>query len=383
MPTNSPSWFVLSQKATANLQQSALIPSVVFTVLALSIVLLRWYSRIRLAPGTWRREDFLITAALLVSIGMTAVVGAEYSIDMSPASEAQSIPRRLSSMLKLIFAQSLLYQLAINLVKTAFTFQYLRIFSHLRYPKFHCYALLTLILGATAWGVFGVIFLCNPIKTYWDVQADGKCMNAEKHFWSTSIIGIVIDWAIWVLPMPIVGKLKLPRRQKWALWVVFGLGGLVCVVSILRLTLVHKATHQGKMTESGTYAVVLSAIELNVAIVCASLLVMKPLFAKWIPAMVSEQPVSASEDTRILRRLTGLALLSGGLIDEEKAAERAQARRDTAVEGLSHDSEGVEVPVSITVSRASTSSTSTSPSSTSWVLKYRYGSLFRWIKPTW
>jgi hypothetical protein len=87
-------------------------------------------------------------------------------------------------------------------------------------------------------------------------------------------------------------------------------------------------------TESGTYAVVWSTIELNVAIICASLLVMKPLFAKWIPSMVSEQPMTASEDRRVMRQLTGLILLTGDVDDEEKAAEPAQVRRDAGVAGL-------------------------------------------------
>ena len=281
---------------------------------------------------------------------------------------------------QLVFAHSLLYQLAVNLVKTTFAFQYLRIFSHLLYPKYCCYLLLILILGATAWGIFGIIFLCNPVKTYWDVKVNGRCMNAENHFWSTSIVGIVIDWAIWMLPIPVVGKLRLPKRQKWGLWGVFGLGGFVCVVSILRLTLVRKAAHEGDMTsgfpfhdnlhtvlidaESGTYAVIWSTIELNVAIICASLLVMKPLFAKWIPAIVSEQPMSASEDRRVLRRLTGLALLNGGLVDEEKAVEQAQARRDTAISGLGYrcGSEGSEVPASLEVPRRPDLTTGTSGS---------------------
>lgn len=65
MFTHSPSWFVLSQKATADLQHSALIPALVLTVLALITVVLRWYSRVRLAPGTWHTEDFVITGALV------------------------------------------------------------------------------------------------------------------------------------------------------------------------------------------------------------------------------------------------------------------------------------------------------------------------------
>lgn len=84
------------------------------------------------------------------------------------------------------------------------------------------------------------------------------------------------------------------------------------------------------------------------AIICASLAVLKPLYAKWIPAMVSEQPLSASEDTQILRRLTGLAVLNGDLLKEDKAAQQAHGRRDTAVAGLSWSgglrSQGSEIP---------------------------------------
>jgi hypothetical protein len=57
---------------------------------------------------------------------------------------------------------------------------------------------------------------------------------------------------------------------------------------------------------------------------------MKPLFAKWIPSFLSEQPISASEDKRIIKRLTGLAILQGGLWQEGKDEE--QDRRDTGVE---------------------------------------------------
>ena len=123
--------------------------------------------------------------------------------------------------------------------------------------------LLVSILGATSWGVFGIIFLCSPVKTYWDIKVDGKCMNAEHHFWSTSIVGIVIDWAIWVLPMPIVRQLNLPKRQKWGLWVVFGLGGFVCAVSILRLTLVHQAIQEGKITSKPVCCVLLIVLSFD------------------------------------------------------------------------------------------------------------------------
>lgn len=76
MHTESPSWFVLSQNATANLGLTALLPALVLTIFALLVVLLRWYSKIRLMPGTWHFEDVLFTFTLLLSMGMTAVIGA-------------------------------------------------------------------------------------------------------------------------------------------------------------------------------------------------------------------------------------------------------------------------------------------------------------------
>lgn len=64
-----------------------------------------------------------------------------------------------------------------------------------------------------------------------------------------------------------------------------------------------------------------STVELNVAIVCALLLVMKPLFAKWVPSMIPEQHMIASEKRRTMRWLTNLVLLTEDLEDERKAPE--------------------------------------------------------------
>jgi hypothetical protein len=147
-----------------------------------------------------------------------------------------------------VFAQSILYHLSIHLVKASFMFQYLRLFSHIRPMVYTCYAILVCSLGAAVWGVFGVIFLCSPVHKYWHIAVAGTCTNAESHFWSTSIIGIVLDWTIWLLPIPVIGRLRLPRRQRIGLLVVFGLGGIACMVSIIRFVLVHQAAHKGNIT---------------------------------------------------------------------------------------------------------------------------------------
>lgn len=56
---------------------------------------------------------------------------------------------------------------------------------------------------------------------------------------------------------------------------------------------------------------------------------MKPLLARFVPSVVSEQPMSAREERRLWRSITGVDLLSADLEDEEKAED--EGRRDTAI----------------------------------------------------
>lgn len=64
MHKHSPSWYVLSSKATADIGLDALVPTVILTILALLIVVLRWYSRIVMSrKGRLEVEDYLVALA--------------------------------------------------------------------------------------------------------------------------------------------------------------------------------------------------------------------------------------------------------------------------------------------------------------------------------
>lgn len=55
---------------------------------------------------------------------------------------------------------------------------------------------------------------------------------------STSL-NMITDLAIAILPLPLIHKLQLPSRQKYALMAVFALAGSVVIVSILRVPSVY------------------------------------------------------------------------------------------------------------------------------------------------
>ncbi len=75
-------------------------------------------------------------------------------------------------------------------------------------------------------------------------------------------INIVSDIAVAALPLPMLKQLRIQRRPKIALMVVFGLGGFTCIVSILRLESIYAASHSLKDTSyNSSLAALWSSLE--------------------------------------------------------------------------------------------------------------------------
>jgi hypothetical protein len=116
--------------------------------------------------------------------------------------------------------------MSINLIKAAILLQYMFVFYAAPAIRCTCYFLLPLTAAAISWGIFGVVFLCSPVQKYWRPNIEGKCMDVETHFRSSAILGIILDFAIWLLPLPMIGRLQVQGKQKIGLFIVFGLGAL-------------------------------------------------------------------------------------------------------------------------------------------------------------
>nr|RBQ87300.1 hypothetical protein FVER53263_13876 [Fusarium verticillioides] len=139
-----------------------------------------------------------------------------------------------------------------------------------------------LYLGALGfiilWGTYqgiGVFFFCTPIQSFWDAGVKGRCLLAQPTIWLISgIVHIVTDFAIIVMPLPIVWKLQLPRSQKIYLTGIFGLGTLTLAIGILRVQWLDPVTD---MTWWNVTAASWSMAEIVSGITCACLPTFKPL----------------------------------------------------------------------------------------------------------
>jgi hypothetical protein len=53
-----------------------------------------------------------------------------------------------------------------------------------------------------------------------------KCLDVVRLVYAAAPLQIITDFAVILLPMPILSGLQLPRKQKATLMLIFGAGGL-------------------------------------------------------------------------------------------------------------------------------------------------------------
>lgn len=66
--------------------------------------------------------------------------------------------------------------------------------------------------------------ICRPFNYNWDKTIKGSCSNELNIYLGTSIINLLIDVMVIVLPMPMLWRLQMSLSKKIALTGIFGMG---------------------------------------------------------------------------------------------------------------------------------------------------------------
>ncbi|KAG9697420.1 ribosomal protein L27, partial [Aureobasidium melanogenum] len=269
-----------------NLRWDALTPTIITTTLATAVVILRLVVRCKFVKAVGF-DDFVIMVSLFLS---WVVLGLTVAMVVSGfGSYVWSNPLDLhSTTAKLYLSWNVLYVFLIHVTKASILTQYLRIFPT-RTMRRLTWLLFAALVPSVLWGVFASIFICNPVRKVWRPMTPGKCLSTRTYWVSVTAVNIVLDFAVLALPMPVISRLKLPKKQKIGLVGVFLLGFFTCAVSVVRLVLVHNAYVRHDFTASSAEAVTWSMVEANVGIICASLLALKPLMAYLFPQRTKER----------------------------------------------------------------------------------------------
>ncbi|KAM3075712.1 hypothetical protein ACMFMG_007843 [Clarireedia jacksonii] len=190
-------------------------------------------------------------------------------------------------ILKLFIVLEVFYDTGLMAIKISILLFYRSIFPG---DKFRLAT--NILMGiVTAWvlgNLLPSIFSCRPINGYWDIdmQPPPICIDKTALYVSGATINILTDVAILVLPVTNVLHLQLNRKSKFAVILLFLLGGLVCVVSIYRFVVLFRAKSPD-ITYEFAGIVNWSVAELATAVASASLPTMRPLIRVLIPRALS------------------------------------------------------------------------------------------------
>ncbi|KAF3912468.1 hypothetical protein ABW20_dc0104410 [Dactylellina cionopaga] len=255
---------------------------ITFTAFALVIVTLRAITRFVIIrrPGL---EDYFLVTAMAASIvtGVCQVFQVQYGTGRHFAEVDLA---DWSTSLKYLFASIVAYNFSLTLTKTSILLQYLRIFTHKGF-RIAAYVMMFIVFGYATEAILTGIFNCVPVEAFWTGDPTAKCIPREALWFANAGVNIFTDFSIAILPLPVIVKLNMPKRQKIPLMLIFALGFFICIVSILRLRFLIILSKSMDPTWDQPATAYWSAIEMNISIVCACLPALKPLMSLVAPSV--------------------------------------------------------------------------------------------------
>lgn len=86
--------------------------------------------------------------------------------------------------------------------------------------------------------LFLKVFICNPISMFWGGSTEGTCFNQRLLILVDNVISLVSDIVVLLLPCPLTRKLQVGIWAKVKIGLVFGVGGIAVIFSLIRLVFI-------------------------------------------------------------------------------------------------------------------------------------------------
>ncbi|KAF9895105.1 hypothetical protein FE257_000007 [Aspergillus nanangensis] len=208
--------------------------NIVGIIIAILAVTLRVGGRVVSSKMGW--DDYTILFALFIAAAIAGIGFPMGSHGLGKDMWMVSFDN-ITYTLKLFFIEENLYVVCIAMIKSSMLLLYLRLF-----PNQALRIAVQITLAITvAWGIaslFAQVFSCSPIRYYWqswDGQHKGKCISHNALLLANAVINIVLDVVVIGLPMPTLMKLRMSLGKRIGMCMMFAVGIIVTVISILRL----------------------------------------------------------------------------------------------------------------------------------------------------
>ncbi|GBF64615.1 hypothetical protein TMEN_7331 [Trichophyton mentagrophytes] len=247
--------------------------------------------------GGWGADDYTISVAYILAIAIftlhTQMIRYGFGKNIWDV-----IPQEdLTMAFKVFLAYVLVYKSLISLAKISVGLFLLRIFRSAPF-RYATYAIIALNAAIGITWILVDTFHCIPVHlawTSWKMDETGTCINFMTSTYVNGFVNIAVDTVMVTMPIYEVVKLKLSRRKKVGVAVMFGMGLLLTAIGIVRVIILF----QHDPTTNPTYEMAplnyWSMIECQIAIVCACLPSIRTLLIHYVPDVFGQATEAASQ----------------------------------------------------------------------------------------
>ena len=161
---------------------------------------------------------------LIMIIAIASVV--DGGVGHHEATLALTDPEKPVLATKFFFVLSFLYLAAVVFPKLAILAIYLRVFVQTHF-RTACYILAMLVIANWVGNTVALLSMCKPLQYFWDhTITGGHCFHIKERSCWASLINIITDVAMLVLPLPFIWKIHTSRSVKIGLTITFATGSL-------------------------------------------------------------------------------------------------------------------------------------------------------------
>ncbi|KAK6334516.1 hypothetical protein TWF730_003730 [Orbilia blumenaviensis] len=262
-----------------------LIVNVVFMVLIPMALGLRLYSKI----SVFRK---------LESDDMAAIIGSAGSLALSSVSlhllkygygkhlwdgSFETMINRSEDMIKELIVCNILHAFSLSFAKTSIIILYNRIFDAHPWFRRTMWCILSICWTMFILTIFISVFQCSPVDGAWSFQimylGKSSCLDMQAFLYASTAVNILTDAFVVILPILPIMRLRLEKRKKVAVCLLFLVGGFSCASSIIRL--VSLGTLQDlDISYTTANSLFWSVIEVNIALICASCPAIRTIFTR-------------------------------------------------------------------------------------------------------
>ncbi|CAF9916029.1 MAG: hypothetical protein HETSPECPRED_002731 [Heterodermia speciosa] len=120
----------------------------------------------------------------------------------------------------------MIYLISLLGYKTSILILYLRLFAVNKTFRYLTWSTIFFVTGYLSANLLTQIFGCSPREKYWLPDTAGHCIDYTKAGLAYGAMNIISDLIIFVLPLPIVWRLGLTRREKAGVSIIFMSGAV-------------------------------------------------------------------------------------------------------------------------------------------------------------